>query len=273
MGAGYDNEGNVRGFYWAGPTASPVILPPVSGDVESSARAINNDGVVCGYLVHPPVYDNDGNLLYRLREAVAWRVNVVEGQPNVFGPVPLPTLDDQSFARAINENDSNGVAMIVGRFRTADNVRTAAVAWTVHSHADGTLTVDPLPTIVEAGDAEAYGVNNLGTICGDVNFPNEAVAWSGGSTQFLNSHRMALTVTQDINDAGTIVGYGGTGVVDHDAVVWPSAGAKPVVLNKYLGRESPFIFLKRALAMNEAGEIAGFGWDGGNYGAFLAIPK
>ena len=274
VGGGYDADGHARAFYWAAPTAPPVTLPPVSGNVQSVARSINNAGVVCGYLVHPPVYDDDGNSLYWLREAVAWRVNLVDGQPSVFGPVPLPTLDDQSLALAITDNDSDGAAEIVGGFCTAaNNVRTAAVAWTVQSHPDGSLTADPLPMIVENGDAGASGVNNLGIICGDIGFPNEAVVWSGGVARPLNPNRMALTVTQGINDAGVIVGYGGTGIVDHEAVVWPSASAKPVALSKYLGRTSPFLFLKEALAINQAGDIVGFGWDGENYGAFLAVPK
>jgi hypothetical protein len=84
---------------------------------------------------------------------------------------------------------------------------------------------------------------------------------------------MDSTVARDINDAGVIVGYGGAGTIDHEAVVWPSASAKPVALSKYLGRNSPFLFLKESLAVNQAGDIVGFGWDGESYGAFLAIPE
>ncbi len=59
------------------------------------------------------------------------------------------------------------------------------------------------------------------------------------------------------------------------AVVWPSAGSTVIQLDKFLSASSPFLLLEIAKAINESGEIVGFGGDGlTNFqGAFLAVPK
>ena len=157
----------------------------------------------------------------------------------------------------------------------ANGQSTAAVAWTVQSLPDGTLAIDPLPRIVEAGDVHAHGVNDGGTICGDAGWPTEAIVWTENASQTLNLARKLVDASaQDINNSGTIVGWGSTGVIDNKAAVWPSADGSMVLLDKFLPRKSPpFDSLKEAAAVNELGEIVGVGRDGASYAAFLAIPE
>ena len=275
-GAGFSGD-QIVGLYWASKDADPLVLPPLAGFEESGAGAINDDGVICGSSARwTPRLDENGNsvfdelgvpILDYATRAVAWRItgNVV------VGPIELPSLGF-SGATSLNNNDNAGLAEIVGR--DGDS----AVVWTVLS-AGGTLTAAPVPTVLNArGGAE--GVNSSGTICG--NFwtdavPSEAVVWSGSSTQVLDRARYVFSAwAHDVNNAGQIVGQGDYWkkyTQGRRAVIWPSAGGSMILLNGFLDDNSPFTSLVSANAINESGDIAGAGWDGNNYGAFLAMPK
>ncbi len=178
---------------------------------------------------------------------------------------------------AIANNNEDGLAQIAGMFRTA-NRSPAAVSWTVQSLPDGTLAVDPLPQIVEAGEVHVFGVNDGGAICGDAGWPTEAVVWIGDESQILHRDKKITSASaQDINNNGTIVGSGDRSQYGPEAVVWPSADEKMILLNNYVGRKSPFLKLLEACAVNEMGEIVGTGligpYPGTGPAAFLAIPE
>ena len=260
VGYGKDPTGRNMGLYWAGPRAMPMLLPSLTDTGHTTAMSINDDGVVCGV--------SDG-------QAVAWRVNWSGGEPSVWGPVVLPTLDEKSRASAIGNSNEDGLAQIAGVFRAANNRSTGAVSWTVQSQPDGSLAVDPLPRIIEAGEVEVFGVNDAGTVCGEAGWPTQATVWTQTESLTLNLARRLLDASaKDINNNGFIVGWGSTGVIDNKAAVWPSADASMVLLDKYLPRKSPpFDSLKEAVAVNELGEIVGVGRNGLSYGAFLAIPE
>ena len=238
---------NVAGFYWSSPTSQPVALPPLPGGLASIAYAISDDGVICGY-ARELVRDADGTPIGSTDVAVVWRLTYADGELQIVGPVPLPTLDDRSHAYSVSENDTAGLAIVVGVFMTSGFSHTAAVQWTVQSHQDGTLTVDPNPVLSETGNAAALGLNNLGVSCGealDSSPETDALVWFGGSGLPLASGGFPQTGALDVNDAGVIVGFGGQHTVIHDALVWPSATSQPVLLNKFLPkRNSPFAFLQ-----------------------------
>ena len=59
----------------------------------------------------------------------------------------------------------------------------------------------------------------------------------------------------------------------HDAVMWSSATGSMVLLNQFLDDNLPLTTLSCANAVNNYGEIVGFGYAGPRYRAFLAIPK
>ena len=145
------------------------------------------------------------SLRWPTAKAVAWRVNWSGGEPSVWGPLPLPTLDE-SVSVAITNNDGDGFAQIVGR--DGPYQPQTVVAWTVQSLSDGTLAVDPLPRIVvEAGDVRARGVNDGGTICGDGDWPPEALVWTEMNHRLCIATRNITSASaQDINNSGTIVG-------------------------------------------------------------------
>jgi hypothetical protein len=196
VGYGNDPTGRNVGLYWPSAAAAPLLLPPLSENGHTTATAINNDGVVCG--------SSDG-------EAVAWRVNWAGGEPTVWGPLPLPTLDEKSWASAISNNDQDGFARIVGMSRMANGQSTAAVAWTVQSLSDGTVAVDPLPQVVEAGEVDALGVNDGGTICGEAGWPTQAIVWTESGSQTLSlAKKLVDASAQDIGRTPISRSTGGT---------------------------------------------------------------
>ena len=75
-------------------------------------------------------------------------------------------------------------------------------------------------------------------------------------------------------DAGVIVGAGGPHALDLDALVRPSALSRPILLARFLpNRNSPFLALWSATAVNAAGVIVGKGGGGVTSYAFVAIPR
>jgi uncharacterized membrane protein len=266
VGFGTYSAGNARGLYWASRTTTPVVLEPLAGDVESIAVGINDDGVICGYSL---------DAVYCFR-AVAWRI--AGGVPT--SPIELPGPDALSaYATAVNENDGDGCAVVVGAFCDAESP-TAAVVWTVISRSDGTLAVDSGPWLLTGVRAQADGVNNSAAICGTdrtVNGLGEAVVWAGDSKKTLPRAKWFYAAhAYDINDHGVIVGYGDYHKMytsGPQAVVWPSATGSMVRLNDLVYSGSPITGMYSANAVNNDGWIVGRGWDGSRTAAFLAIPK
>jgi hypothetical protein len=105
----------------------------------------------------------------------------------------------------------------------------------------------------------------------------EAVVWTDAGPKTLHHVKDAsVNTAQDVNNQGVIVGWGGLGLAGHEAVVWPNADARMVLLNKFLGRKSPFVFLVEASAVNDLGVVVGYGFtevSGVPDAAFLAIPE
>jgi hypothetical protein len=256
-------EENGRALYWPGPNANALALPPLAGHDECIAVAINNDGVICGH----------SNVRGEPHHAVAWRVNLVNGSPVVSGPVALPEPAGESRAYAIGDNDASGFATIAGVL-----MDDGAAKWRVRSLADGSLTVEPTPVVLDPR-AEANGVNNAATACGYLSATTvEAVVWTSSSRRILNRAKFVTSAyAYDINNNGVIVGVGHywRNFVSGDrAVVWPSASGSMILLDNFLAG-SPFTTLLWAKAANNQGLIAGTGWMGGvgQYGAFVAVPK
>ncbi len=119
VGFRVDEENEAIAVYWESwEDATPLDLEPLDGDTRSSAKAINNEGVICGYSarkIYGPDPENLGGdpiVVDTERRAVVWKVT--EGV--VEGPVELPglDLDDSSIDTAINENDADGIAQVVG---------------------------------------------------------------------------------------------------------------------------------------------------------------
>lgn len=302
VGAGFDANGDTVGRYWSSHAdATPLALLPLVGDEESAAYGINRNGVICGYSRHrlygpdPQVSESPPIIVLKTESrAVIWRI--LDGA--VQGPFELPNLLDidptadpdnaYGTATAINDNDGDAVATVVGGFMSSYEITandpgalslnwTDAVAWSISFDINGDLVA--FPSVLDA-DASAQGVNNNDLVCGDGWAPDqatEAVVWTGNSSQTLDRSRFIHAAwANDVNDNGVIVGRGDYSRRSEQgprAVVWTNASSSTIVLEKFLSRNSPFAHLSYANAVNQAGEIVGGGWDGESSRAFLAIPE
>ena len=264
-GVSADGSRNV-GLYWANAEAVPKELLPLAGDdIGAVVLAINNGGVICGRSVHQ-VTQGDWR-----DQAVVWRVSP---SGDVYGPVELPPAQSQetTTAAAISDNgDTLHRAKVVGWSSQS------AVAWTVQSNDDGTITiVDSQARVLGDGDVgEASGVNNAGMICGSI--AGWGVVWTNESTPTTLAYNSYVGGKPlDINNNGMSVGWGWYQRKLADgprAVMWPSPSGSLVMLDQFLGDGSPFGCLTFAYAVNDSGEIVGNGWDGNIYTAFVAVPK
>lgn len=269
VGQGIDaSTGIMPALYWSSPDADPIVLPSLPGHDRASASRINNDGVVCGTST---LAGDEAT-----GRAVAWRINLVDGTPVVWGPLALPDLGTGSRSDSINDNDAEGIATIVGKFETS---ATAAASWSVQSLPNGTLAVASIPGVLDL-DAQAYGVNDSDAICGaSFGIPTEAVVWTGWSRRILNRASFVTKAwANDISNGGVIVGTGSylRGFERGErAVVWPTANGSMILLDKYLASGSPFSHLTVALSVNDQGLIIGQGWMGSTQGhaPFVAIQK
>ena len=266
VGQGWDGSQYV-GLYWADYAAVPDVLLPLPGGRVSGAEAINKDGVVCGYS-ECAVFDESGAVNHYEYWAVVWFVSA----DGITGPFPLSN-SELGPAVAVNDNDSNGWAKVVGAY-------SCAVVWTVRLQAGGTFEVN---TLVLDDVGGAAGVNNGGTVCGASATSNpllQAVVWAGGQEQALAGAKFYVTrAANDINDAGVIVGTAENYRIgaSYRAVMWASASKSMVLMNQFLDDSSPLMDLSDAMAINNFGEIVGQGWakgfPEGSPSAFLAIPK
>jgi hypothetical protein len=182
------------------------------------------------------------------------------------------------FNMAINDNDADVVKVVGATSPDAGaSGASSAVAWTVQLQAGQPVQVN---TVTLAAVGRAEGVNNAGTVCGAAETSNpllQAVVWTGGTKLALKGARFYITrAANDINDEGVIVGrseYTKNLSGSSHAVMWSSATGSMVLLNQFLDDNSPFRSLTCANAVNNHGEIVGFGYAGPQYRAFLAIPK
>ena len=154
---------------------------------------------------------------------------------------------------------------------------TDAVSWTIAFDPNGELVA--MPHILSA-DARASGVNNTDTVCGQAwafEEPTEALIWTGNNSTVLDREKWVFSAqAYDIGDSGIVVGTGSYWKnFDQGprAVVWPSSDGSMIILENFLGRNSPFAHLSSAYAVNQTGAIVGLGWDGASTKAYLAIPK
>jgi hypothetical protein len=166
------------------------------------------------------------------------------------------------------------VGHLVVRDEDGNDIATA-VRWSLQLLTDGTFAVDD-PVVLDF-QAEAYGANDDGVICGFSGFPSEATVWSGSQSSFLPWASDVLGANaNDLNNDTTVVGVaaylvskrGVDSSVDR-AVVWPGDSQEMVNLNSFLPKRSSLESLQRAEAVNMHGEIVG---DAG-VGAFIAVPK
>jgi len=249
VGVAHGADGVGHAFIWRNGLMSPLgELPGVSNLVgynASLANAINSNGQAAGYASAPagpgswrqyPVMWNNGEM--------------VDLSPAFPGGL-------NTFAEATDINDS---AQVVGYALPPPGAH--GFLWK-----NGVVT--DLGALPGANQSYALAVNNAGQVVGyswAYDGPDHAYFWQDG----LMSPLALLpggqgTIARDINNLGQIVGAD----MSHRAVLWE--GGAIWDLNDLVPDDSGWT-LRDARAINDLGQIVGWGIINGNSHAFLLTP-
>jgi probable HAF family extracellular repeat protein len=172
---------------------APMELPPLSGDPDGAATAINNSGQAVG--ISGLCANAVGGA--SAEHMLLWQNGTPTQLPNLGGAYWNTPMD-------INENgDVTGFSDFPGD--SVANPNFNAFIWTAKrgTQSLGTLSGDTI--------SEGLGINDFDQIVG-VSFPSgHAFLWQGGTMTDLNTlisqnSPYVLIDAQDINDAGVITG-------------------------------------------------------------------
>ncbi|HXJ59181.1 MAG TPA: DUF3466 family protein [Verrucomicrobiae bacterium] len=237
---------------WANHDGGPIDLGSLGGS--SVASSVNNSGQIVGYSATPTNW----------QRALFW--------PNANSPaLPLGSfggLYDEAFAI----NDSG---QIVGDASAAGTGSRRAALWNNSSSAPrdlGTLGLE---------QSTAWAINKSGQIVGaaaqyTVSFQVLPIFWANGSSAPVPLATLGGNVgaALGLNSSGRIVGYS-TATVNgpSHAVLWDNSASPATDLNTLLPANSGWV-LQSAKAINDSGEIVGYGTVGGGpeQHAFALIP-
>jgi probable HAF family extracellular repeat protein len=260
-------------LFWRSPTANPVLLPALPGDVEADAFAINDAGIVVGRSWAAGGFAPVG---------VVWRVLVdANGNPQIDGPRELAPLAGDIVSGAADVNEVvEGSAQVVGG--SYDGLLSEAVIWSVSLNPDeslaapgaaqglGTLGID------DPSQSEGFAINNLGAACGQSDrwpflAPANQVAQELHTPRKTISDGLAPNTAMDVNDAGDIVGRLYIDRQGSRAYLWRNG--KTIDLNTQIPSGNGWDQLYGAVVINSAGTIGGWGRLDGAYLGFLLIPN
>jgi probable HAF family extracellular repeat protein len=248
--SGNSETGITYGFVWT-ENGGMVELAPLSGGTYSVANANNNKGMIIGYSsvsngdVHSVVWQLSGGS-YRIKD-----LGIVPGLP-------------YTYAYDINQN-----MQVVGEAYNSAGTHYTAVLW---SQSTGWRNLGTLPG---GEDSIADWINDLGTVVGGAittQFPNGVAVYWDTSYQI---HRLGTLPggTQSYaggeNNLGQIVGESTVPGGALHACIWQKG--KPQDLNNLIGSDSGWV-LNHASAINNSGQISGFGTIGGVTHGFILTP-
>ncbi len=256
--------GAAVGLYWANVLAAPIAFPTLAGENIGQVQQIGDSGVVVGISK-----SGSGS------KAVAWRI---KADHSIVGPLVLPTRSRAAFgddaALGIRSVSSSSVE-VVGRSAGVP------VVWKVNVSSTG-LTLNGGAEVLDS-TGEATDVNGTGSICGMAR--DRVVVWGplAGKKRTksqLSSNSIVFGSAgkgSAINDLGLVIGDANLKVIHpaQRAVLWMSLTAPMRTLESFTNGNYPFAYLESASAINNSGDIAGYGWQGpeAGYQAFIAIPN
>jgi len=159
----------------------------------------------------------------------------------------------------------NASGQVVGWAETIGNVEHAFL------YSDGSMT--DLGTLPGGSYSTAFGINAVGQVVGDGYVGNayyHAFLYSGGSMTDLGTLGGSFSLASSINASGQVVGESGTGGnVDYHAFLY--SNGTMIDLNSLLPTGSGWV-LNAATAINDPGQIVGYGTINGQTHAFLFWP-
>ena len=274
-------------FVWT-PSHHYLVLAPLPGGTETTALGINSHGLVVGQSYFSVGY-----------HAVSW----TSGKPTDLGTLPGGVL---SWANAVNAS-----GLIVGA-ADGTNVGPEAVLWssagpqglgflTGGSYSDAfginrvgqvvgfsdlpgggyhgfiwskVTGMQDLGTLPGGGGSSASAINDSGQVAGGSDCGpacQHAVLWSSGKGSILDLGVLpgaSYSSAYGINNHGAVVGSSGYSA-DHAFVWTPTGGMQD--LNNLIPQNTGWS-LQDAFAINDKGQISGFGDLNGQERGFLLTP-
>jgi probable HAF family extracellular repeat protein len=227
------------------------------GGVYSGANGINSSGQVVGFAGY-------SSSTWQLQHAFLWTSS---GGMKDLGSLPGYSI---SAATAISASGT-----VVGYSYSTQDLTDHAFVWS-----NGTMQA--LPSLSGQSGCAATAINSAGVAVGyselaegDNQYNDEAVLWTGnGTVQDLGHLPGTLSsIAYDINDLGEVVGSSNdAGGIPFHAFLW-SSGDGMQDLASVLDSSGNGWTLIEAAAINNEGQIVGYGRNPGNYNeAFLLTP-
>lgn len=253
-------------LYWSSPSADPVTLPPLDGDIRSWAYRINDDGIILG-----SSWDGiPGNTV-----SVVWRVFVDDDDMfQVIGPVAIPG----------NHSSTDLNQVINGTAQILSSDEQQAMLTEIELNPNGSFSIfSPSVGVGTLGIhapswSIGYGLNNLGHVCG-LSDGHPFVALARQAPFALSVPRKIWHASaEDINDHGDVVGYAEHKIKGYSnppgakhAKLW-QAGER-IDLTGQLPRKSGWDRLTKAYVINNNGMIGGYGRYDVQIRGFILIPN
>jgi probable HAF family extracellular repeat protein len=240
-----ETSGITHGFLWENGNKTLLDEPSGYRDTYGSARSINNRGVIAGQITTwfpSPRQDR----AYVWDHGASIDVGILSGARHSFG------------------RDINDLGQVVGFGYPASSTGPQGFLWQ-----NSTMLWLPLYM--------AYAINEDGVIAGVAG--GNAALWHDGATRNLTlPARRVHSVAYDINDLGMAVGEANNNPGEGYALLWIDGTGYD--LNTLIPADSRWL-LRSATAINDAGQIVGYGRPGatpsnpigiGSDHAFLLTP-
>lgn len=242
-------------FIWQKGTMTAL---PLLGGNNGTVGGMNNRGQIVGFSETPT--PDSCSIAFLQVEATIWEKGIVQ---------ELPPFPGDSDGTASDVNDKGQVAGVTGCVST-NTVR--AVLW----------PQGPNGGVVDLGNLGGMGgnipssINNKGQVVGQSDLPGDtthhAFLWQNGVMTDLGTlNGQPVSLAFGINDQDQVVGIFEDFAGDNTTgFLWQ--GGVMTDLNTLIPPGSS-LFLKEPVAINDRGEIVGFGLDSnGNERAFLLTP-
>jgi len=239
-GVSYYNNGSARAFVWT-PGSGMQVLPTLGG-TKGYAQGINDSGQVVGYASNAS--NRDRPFLWTATGGIQ----------------DLGVLSGDNAGRATAINASGQVAGY--SYSTTSSGSSRAFRWTA---AGG------MQDLGVGNGSYAQAISASGAVVGYSGDGADAFLWTAPGTVQTLADYGGDAAADGINSSGLIVGQveTGLGASTYVAALWQ--GGTLIDLNTLLPASSGWV-LEGAGAINDAGQITGYGTYNGEYRAFLLNP-
>ncbi len=235
---------------WTNVTSGAIDLGTLGG-TSSQAKDVNSSGEVVGM----------ANLTGDTVAHAALWTNATSGA------IDLGTLGGTSS----QANGINSFGQVVGAANVTGDATSHAALWT-----NGSSPGIDLGTL-GGSSSQANGINDSGWIAGQADVTgdaaNHACVWTNSSSPPIDLGTLGGTYSQanGINASGQMVGWAYLSNSTSHAVLWMNDSSPAVDLNTLIPTNSGWV-LASSYAINDSGEIVGYGIINGNPQGFALIP-